>query len=273
MWFTWDGTNLVEQEHSGGRALTWDVDPQTFRPLTQVERVAAASQEWVDEQFYSIITDQIGTPTELVDHTGELAWHAQTTLWGQAMHRLTERASTPLRFPGQYFDAETGPHYNYFRYYDPETGRYASADPLGLAPAPNPHSYVDNPAIWMDPLGLTPCTPSSVQNDPAKLAEHNRLAKKYGKDGFQELGDGRIRYYGKTREPATPGEMRGARTVREYDPRTGQSRMWQETLDHEGRIRQVRPHTSGPKVHYSFDADGNYTGKWWRDADGNRIDA
>ncbi|WAL68789.1 hypothetical protein ORV05_13790 [Amycolatopsis cynarae] len=55
----------------------------------------------------------------------------------------------------------------------------------------------------------------------------------------------------------------------------GRSRMWQETLDHDGRIRQVRPHNpnGGPKVHYTFDADGNYTGKWWRDAEGNRIDA
>ncbi|MFD8463152.1 RHS repeat-associated core domain-containing protein [Streptomyces antimycoticus] len=60
----------------------------------------------------------------------------------------------PLRFPGQYADPETGLHYNLFRYYDPETARYLTPDPLGLAPADNPHTYVVNPLTWADPLGL-----------------------------------------------------------------------------------------------------------------------
>ncbi|WP_245172962.1 RHS repeat-associated core domain-containing protein, partial [Streptomyces achromogenes] len=63
---------------------------------------------------------------------------------------------TPLRFPGQYYDPETGLHYNYFRHYDPETARYLTPDPLGLAPAPNSASYVHNPLAWSDPLGLAP---------------------------------------------------------------------------------------------------------------------
>jgi RHS repeat-associated protein len=54
------------------------------------------------------------------------------------------------------YDPETGLHYNYFRHYDPETGRYTSPDPLGLAPAPNPVAYVDNPHSGCDPLGLMP---------------------------------------------------------------------------------------------------------------------
>jgi RHS repeat-associated protein len=60
----------------------------------------------------------------------------------------------PLRFAGQYFDEESGLNYNYHRHYDPETGRYVSEDPLGLAPAPNPYTYVHNPTTWVDPLGL-----------------------------------------------------------------------------------------------------------------------
>src|SRR5207302_6148980 len=219
--------------------------------------------DWIDEQFYSIITDLVGTPTELVDSSGELAWHAQVNLWGRALSRLSDRASTPLRFPGQYFDPETELNYNYFRYYDAEIGRYLSLDPVGLSADPNPQAYVDNPLEWMDPLGLTPCnTPSSVVDDPAKVTEHERLAKKYGKDGFRELGDGRIRYYGKVSPAKTAGEMAGRRMVREWDPNRGISRMWHETVDHSGNIRQVRPITGGPKVHYRFDADGNYEGKW-----------
>nr|WP_261992043.1 RHS repeat-associated core domain-containing protein [Streptomyces sp. ms191] len=92
-----------------------------------------------------MVTDQLGTPTELIDEHGDISWQARTTLWGATTWNRDAIAYTPLRFPGPYFDRETGLHHNYFRYYDPETARYLTLDPLGLAPAPNPTAYVDNP--------------------------------------------------------------------------------------------------------------------------------
>uniref|UniRef100_UPI0034DF257A RHS repeat-associated core domain-containing protein n=1 Tax=Streptomyces sp. PU-14G TaxID=2800808 RepID=UPI0034DF257A len=71
-----------------------------------------------------------------------------------------DTTTCPLRFPGQYADPETDLHYNYFRFYDPETARYLSPDPLGLGPGPNPHTYVSNSLYLIDPLGLAPaCIP------------------------------------------------------------------------------------------------------------------
>ncbi|GAA3357155.1 RHS repeat-associated core domain-containing protein [Saccharopolyspora gregorii] len=215
----------------------------------------------MDQQFYSIITDLVGSPAELINDQGGVAWFHRTTLWGNTLDHSRTGAYTPLRFPGQYADPETGLNYNFHRHYDPSTGRYGSVDPLGLGGGTLPHSYVPNPHEWVDPLGLAPCDRLS----PEQLKEHDRQVKKYGKDGFKELEDGRIRYYGKFRTPQSPGEMAGARTVREWNPETGQKRMWQETLDHNQTVRQARLDvsvTGGRKVHYTFDRDGNYTGSW-----------
>ncbi|MEV5971802.1 putative T7SS-secreted protein [Streptomyces sp. NPDC051921] len=148
--FTWDGTTLCEQS-TETLTLTWD--HAGLRPLAQTEH-----RHDTDEiRFFAIVSDLIGTPTELVDETGELAWRSRTTLWGTTSWTRTSTAYTPLRFPGQYFDPESGLHYNFFRYYDPESARYLTQDPLGLAPAPNPATYVHNPHTWSDPLGLAPC--------------------------------------------------------------------------------------------------------------------
>ncbi|MGW7277362.1 DUF6531 domain-containing protein [Streptomyces sp. NPDC054844] len=159
--FTWDGVVLCEQATREGSAsplvaTTWDHDG--FRPITQTERIIGSDtkQEEIDSRFFSIVTDLVGTPTELVDEAGEVAWRTRATLWGVTAWNSDASAYTPLRFPGQYFDPESGLHYNYFRHYDPETARYLTPDPLGLAPAPNPVTYVANPNTGVDLLGLSP---------------------------------------------------------------------------------------------------------------------
>ncbi|WP_405676096.1 DUF6531 domain-containing protein [Streptomyces sp. NBC_01511] len=173
--FTWDGTTLCEQTTTSAElpdpvTLTWD--HQGLHPIAQTERITAAHapQEIVDQRFLSIITDLVGTPTELVDEQGGIAWHTRTTLWGTTTWNSSSSAYTPLRFPGQYFDPETGLHYNYFRHYDPETARYLTPDPLGLTPAPNPATYVENPHSQVDRFGLNPCPGRSDSNQRSGTA-------------------------------------------------------------------------------------------------------
>ncbi|MFF5790351.1 DUF6531 domain-containing protein [Streptomyces sp. NPDC012693] len=158
--FSWDGSRLAEQTDSAtGTTMTWEYDGH--RPIAQAERRTAqdagGDQDSVDARFFAIVTDLVGTPTELVDATGATAWHSRATQWGATAWNRDATAHTPLRFPGQYADPETGLHYNFFRHYDPEAGRYVSPDPLGLDPAPNPAGYVTNPTTEGDPLGLAPC--------------------------------------------------------------------------------------------------------------------
>jgi RHS repeat-associated protein len=68
--------------------------------------------------------------------------------------RLQETLTNPFRFQGQYFDEESGLHYNRYRYYDAHSGRFVSKDPIGLAGGINLHQYAPNPLEWVDPLGL-----------------------------------------------------------------------------------------------------------------------
>ncbi|WP_194904770.1 DUF6531 domain-containing protein [Catenulispora rubra] len=165
LFFSWDGSDLAEQSARAAdgswTALTWDFEPDTFAVAAQTRRtwVDGASTAEVDRAFHAIITDSVGTPTELIAPDGRIAWRRKSTLWGapaEAAPSGSDAADSvfPLRFPGQYHDPETGMEYSHFRYYDSGTGTFASPDPLGLAPAPNPYTYVRNPLILADPLGL-----------------------------------------------------------------------------------------------------------------------
>jgi len=92
-----------------------------------------------------------------------VVWRAVYRAWGnklrieQAAVENTEPVYQPLRYQGQYFDAETGLHNNRFRYYDPDAGRFVSHDPIGLAGGVNLYQYAPNPLSWVDPLGLSKC--------------------------------------------------------------------------------------------------------------------
>ncbi|MEU6123123.1 DUF6531 domain-containing protein, partial [Streptomyces sp. NPDC047123] len=170
--FTWDGANLAERQTLRDgvvEADTWEWEPGGHRAAAQVRsRWRTADPDAVDRRFYAIVTDLVGTPSELVDEDGAIAWRAATTLWGRPLSGADD-GLCPLAFPGQYRDPETGLHYNVARYYDPDTASYLSPDPLGLAPAPNHHAYVDNPFRWSDPLGL--------EGEPTRVYDDSEYSK------------------------------------------------------------------------------------------------
>jgi RHS repeat-associated protein len=106
--------------------------------------------------IYYVINDHLGTPQQIVNSTGVVVWKAAYLPFGKAQI-LVETITNNIRFKGQYFDAETGLHYNWHRYYKPSTGRYLTPDPIGLAGGLNLFSYVQNdPVNYIDPEGLSP---------------------------------------------------------------------------------------------------------------------
>ncbi len=118
--------------------------------------------------------DQVGTPRTLSNELGECIWEIKQDTWGTTQEIKTLNESNPLeqtnlRFQGQYYDKETGLHYNRYRYYEPYSARYVSKDPIGLFGGLNNSAYVSDPNQWIDPMGL--------QNQKNKNAEDYTKAK------------------------------------------------------------------------------------------------
>jgi len=111
------------------------------------------------------VSDHLGTPTEMYEETGQLAWRMQLDAFGASKESVAPQQN-PWRWPGQYADEETGLHYNRFRYYDPTLGEYISPDPIRLAGGLHLQGYVHDPTSWSDPMGLAPqcsrITPGSL---------------------------------------------------------------------------------------------------------------
>jgi len=113
-----------------------------------------------ESQLRFIHGDHLGTPRLVTDESGQVVWTASYLPFGEAtVDEDPDRDGAPyvlnLRFPGQYFDPETGMHYNYLRNYDPGTGRYLTSDPAGLEAGLNTYLYAGaNPLLFVDPLGL-----------------------------------------------------------------------------------------------------------------------
>jgi RHS repeat-associated protein len=106
-------------------------------------------------KLYYVHTDHLGTPKVLTDETGNVVWRAVHDPFGRATVEAGSSVEMNVRFPGQYYDGETGLHYNYFRTYDPGTGRYLESDPIGLKGGLNSYAYVSsNPLRFVDLNGL-----------------------------------------------------------------------------------------------------------------------
>ena len=103
--------------------------------------------------LYYVHADHLRTPRLITDQSGEVKWRWESSPFGNGQPE--SGIVYNLRFPGQYYDNETGLHYNYFRDYDPSTGRYVQSDPIGLNGGLNTYAYVDgNPINLSDPKGL-----------------------------------------------------------------------------------------------------------------------
>jgi RHS repeat-associated protein len=127
---------------------------QPYRATYQAMTGHPQTQAAVPSGLYYLHTDPLNTPKVITDENQQIVWQADYMPFGQ-IKITTDIIDNPLRFPGQYYDAESELHYNWHRYYDPSTGRYITSDPIGLQGGLNTYAYVmSNPLRWVDSLGL-----------------------------------------------------------------------------------------------------------------------
>ena len=142
--YDWDQNTYLSEHSHTQETVDYLFLPQTFIPLGLTDQT----------EHYSMILDQAAAPTEMVDNNGNIVWSGDFTIWGEMLGAKVAMRECPFRFQGQYYDKETGLHYNYSRYYLPRLARFISQDPLGLEADANLYFYVQNPLSWVDPFGL-----------------------------------------------------------------------------------------------------------------------
>ncbi|WP_339505611.1 RHS repeat domain-containing protein, partial [Pseudomonas sp. RL_105y_Pfl2_101] len=167
--FTWDGLRLL-QEHRHQQTSLYLYEDDGYEPLARVD----GSSPLQKIRYYH--NDLNGLPEQLTEADGHNVWQATYRVWGNTLEEVREPyyiEEQNLRFQGQYLDRETGLHFNTFRFYDPDVGRFTTPDPIGLAGGANLYQYAPNPLGWIDPWGWAPCGSTTK-----KLQAHANAAKK-----------------------------------------------------------------------------------------------
>ncbi|HEX5084340.1 MAG TPA: RHS repeat-associated core domain-containing protein, partial [Blastocatellia bacterium] len=142
--FLWDGDVMLMEQRSG-KFNEYVFESDSYQPLCRFD----------EKGMQTYHNDHIGTPHAMADDKGNIIWSASYDAYGDISALHIGKSDNQVRFQGQYADQETGLHYNFFRYYDPELGRYINQDPARLDGGLNLYEYALNPLNWIDPLGLS----------------------------------------------------------------------------------------------------------------------
>lgn len=151
--YLWDGSRLL-QEYRKDRTYTYIyTEDRNYEPLAQITTYNGSDKA---REILYYHNDQIGIPREMTDEEGNIVWSGDYSGWGKLTQegRLKLDIHQPFRLQNQHYDEETGLHYNFFRYYDPEIGRFTQQDPIGLMGGGNLYVFAPNNQQWIDPLGL-----------------------------------------------------------------------------------------------------------------------
>ncbi|WP_053007472.1 RHS repeat-associated core domain-containing protein [Pragia fontium] len=159
--FYWQGMRLCGERTSNQALSYYFYHEGSYTPLARFDCNEADGDGEADSgDLLFMHAEANGMPLLLSDQQGNTVWQqTKSGLFGRVKREESTlspyAAKQNLRFSGQYYDEETGLHYNTFRYYDPECGRFTQPDPIGLLGGINLYQYAPNPLSWIDPFGLS----------------------------------------------------------------------------------------------------------------------
>ncbi len=140
---------VISETDETGLAIRDYIWAEGMYPMAQIDRVG------ISDRISYLHTDHLMTNRLATDSTQAVVWRWEGEAFGNTPPQELAGIKVNLRFPGQYFDAETNLYYNWYRYYDPGLGRYITSDPIGLYAGLNLFGFVSaNPIVTIDPLGL-----------------------------------------------------------------------------------------------------------------------
>ena len=166
--YYWDTDRLAAEIFPDGRLRVY-VYPDAFAlvPMLFLD-YESVDADPASGKRYHLYTDHLGCPELVLDDAGKTVWRARIDPYGTAHVDIGADFHQPLRWPGHYFDAETGLHDNRFRTYGPELGRYLQSDPSGTEGGINLYAYTDNPLRAVDLRGLAESCPEGTPDCPFK---------------------------------------------------------------------------------------------------------
>ena len=176
--YLWDGSRLL-QEYCKDRTYTYVyTEDRNYEPLAQV--ITYNGSDKAREILY-YHNDQIGIPREMTDEEGNIVWSGDYSGWGKLTQegRLKMDIHQPFRLQNQHYDEETGLHYNFFRYYDPEIGRFTQQDPIKLLGGESLYRFANNVQTWTDVFGLSGIPIFGISDNAARNLENQFQAERF----------------------------------------------------------------------------------------------
>ncbi|XXY53714.1 RHS repeat-associated core domain-containing protein [Sorangium sp. So ce269] len=240
--FLWDGDAIAAELDSAQGVRCFVHEPGTLVPLLQAERGGV----------FTYVNDHLGTPKELIDSKGMVAWSAAHSAWGKVIDSHGDpicemnhgaQVSSPFRLLGQYADEETGLCSTRFRYFDSEVGRWLSPDPLGLFGGFELFGFDGCAVNESDPLGLSTTGNPHEHDLPSKLLKDPKSI--WGKsaqeiaDAFENAG------YKATMETSTKGSKRSTQVRIAGHPEISNIQVHPGGGRHEGAYYKISTSTQG----------------------------
>ena len=180
--YQWMGNQLLSETRPDGTKISYRY-AKAYSSYLPIE-VTDGINTW------TVHKDHLDAPRALTDQNNVVVWQNESSPYGISNPNEDpdgdgSAVEFNFRFPGQYFDLESGLHYNFFRYYDPGTGRYISSDPIGIEGGVNTYLYSNsNPINYIDPIGQNPIAAAAIIRAAIAAAwrELNRQIRKCAGD-------------------------------------------------------------------------------------------